>query len=334
MLEEFWNRLLQSLSSDPPMPPDDAAQLLREFLRGKDPDGYVGGAYARPASGYNKYARVVLSGGGYDLLFRIPGEGSATYLLNMDHPIAPLPVETWRAGASVAARDVGVELLPVSETAYRQVAVEERAPRLVHREGFEAVFTVSDDTETKYYLSGYDAQESPPLYFLCRLPHGVATVDEAREALKPDSVRTAAASGATVKRQGDLFFIETGLDDNDVKLAGKVIGDGENGDRRLYGTAHYADAIAQLPRGVLLAKGTVGHAPRLTGQNRGPDHHDLILGNVWWMVARNTVPAEHASSAAPSDSFGDMPTWLQSIYEAMAFALDTSPVMRAPWLIS
>lgn len=327
MLEEFWNRVLQSLSPEPPTPPNDADQLLRDFLRGNDPAGYVGGAYARPVSEYNQHARLVLSGGGYDLLFRIAGEKNVTYLLNLDHPLAPLPVPDWRERALRLAADVGVELLPVSELAYRRVAVDNQAPRIVHRRGFEAVFTIADQDTTKYYLSGYDEQETPPLYFLCRLPNPVATVDEARESLKPESIQIALESGAAVRRQGDLFFISTDLDDADVRTATNniVIGGADAIKRMLYGTAHYADSVAHLPSGVMLAKGTVHHWPRLVGQHRDPDHSDLVLPDGWWMVARNTVPATHGR--APVDqSFAGMPPWLEAIWQSMTEAFSMPAV--------
>lgn len=52
--------------------------------------------------------------------------------------------------------------------------------------------------------------------------------------------------------------------------------------RALYGTRHVGTDIAILPNGVTLARGTIRHT--------GGQHRFLSLGNVWHIVARNTVP--------------------------------------------
>jgi hypothetical protein len=52
--------------------------------------------------------------------------------------------------------------------------------------------------------------------------------------------------------------------------------------RGLYGTRHTGRDIAILPSGVVLARGTIRHT--------GGQHRALSLGNVWHIVARNTVP--------------------------------------------
>lgn len=294
----------------PPQGVDPDDNFLRTFLRGGNPPHMRHIYTSGPDSYPSRPPRAIVSGGAYELLYRLSDDTGITYLLNLDKPIAHLPIETWRDRASVAARDVRQELLPVCHTAYLQVSTEDHRPRLVHRDGFEAVFTVDGD-EVKYYLSGYDEQESPPLYFLCRLPHAVTTVNEARESLKPASVKAALDAGADVKRQGDLFFIPTGLDDVDVRMATNniVIGD-EAKKRLLYGTAHCADGVAHLPGGVMLAKGNVSHCPHLIGQGRSPDHSDLQLPEGWWIVARNTVPA---SAGRPVTTPSWSASWMGSI---------------------
>lgn len=232
--------------------------------------------------------RLVLSGGSYDLLYRMKDDtGSPVYILNMDHPIANLPVPEWRERALTAAENVGAELLPLSETAFRKACDETGTdrPRLIIREGYEAVFTLAD----RYFLSGYDRQETPPLYFLCELPGPASSVSEARESLKPQSVRNALSHGVEVKRQGDLFFIATPISDEDIKMDGGSPAGPHT--TPLYGTAHTATRVSLLPNGVMLAKGIVRHLPSIIGQKREPDHADLALGPGWWLVARNTVPA-------------------------------------------
>lgn len=318
---------------------DDRPELrfLRAFLRDENPDGPSinhGGVYFCRASSYNP-ARAVIGGAGYHLLYRLEHEATPTYVLNLDKPIMSIPIDQWRAKTSASARDVGVELLPVCYTAYERVRVDGVNPRLIHRNGFEAVFSVGD----KFYLSGYDEQEDPPLYFLCRLPHEVATVTEAREALKPESVKIAETSGASVLRQGDLFFIETELDDSDVRLAArKVVIDpaswADEGEKQriLYGTAHYADTVAHLPSGAMLAKGTVRHNPRVIGQHRGGDHSDLQLPDGWWLVSRNTVPA----TAGPVENTDTM-SWTSTLEGASVlndFVREWATIMQLPpWVI-
>jgi len=63
------------------------------------------------------------------------------------------------------------------------------------------------------YLSSFDTNESPPLYFLAEVPHGAGdTVETALDALAPRAVHAAIARGAEVLRQGDIFLIPTALD--------------------------------------------------------------------------------------------------------------------------
>ncbi len=57
------------------------------------------------------------------------------------------------------------------------------------------------------FISSFDRAERVPLYFLSQLPHPVGTVDEAIDALAPESVKTARELGREVVRQGDLFAI-------------------------------------------------------------------------------------------------------------------------------
>ena len=49
-------------------------------------------------------------------------------------------------------------------------------------------------------------------YFVAQLPHAVNTIDQAFNALKPNDVRRAERQGVPVLRQGEWFFIPTGLD--------------------------------------------------------------------------------------------------------------------------
>ncbi len=62
------------------------------------------------------------------------------------------------------------------------------------------------------YLSSFDTNETPPLYFLAEVPRGAGgTVETATEALAPRAVHAALARGAEVLRQGDIFLIPTNV---------------------------------------------------------------------------------------------------------------------------
>lgn len=250
--------------------------------------------------------KLILSGGSYELLYRFKNpDGAPVHVLNMDHPLADLPVPEWRKRVLEAAAAVRVEVLPLSERALISAmrGAGQLHPRLIVREGYEAVFTLGD----QYYLSGYDRQEDPPLYFLCQLPGPASSVSEARDLLQPPSVKEAIANGVRVERQGDLFFIATSMSDEDVKGYAPFWW---GFTKPLYGTAHTATCVAQLPGGVMIASGIVRHKPDIIGETRNADHSDLYLGHDWHLVARNTVPAKptrpepKAQEAAPfSDPF-------------------------------
>jgi hypothetical protein len=57
-------------------------------------------------------------------------------------------------------------------------------------------------------------------YFVSQLSEPVGTVEEAFESLKPQSVKKAIKKGLDVKRQGEWFFVPTGMDDS--KMAGNL----------------------------------------------------------------------------------------------------------------
>ena len=72
------------------------------------------------------------------------------------------------------------------------------------------------------YLSSFDLNESPPLYFLAEVPRATApdTVESALDALAPRAVHAAMARGRHVARQGDVFFIDTDLDRAELEARG------------------------------------------------------------------------------------------------------------------
>lgn len=73
------------------------------------------------------------------------------------------------------------------------------------------------------YLSSFDTNESPPLYFLAQVPRGAGdTVDQALDALAPAAVHAAILRGREVRRQGDIFFVDTDLTREQLQARGAV----------------------------------------------------------------------------------------------------------------
>lgn len=101
-----------------------------------------------------------------------------------------------------------------------------RVTEQVHRLG-SAVFTaVGSDGERHRWVSSFDQNERPPMYFLAQLPDkgGIRYLTHAIRLLAPEIVHKARAEGRRVFRQGDVFFIETKLTDADFaseKLANR-----------------------------------------------------------------------------------------------------------------
>ena len=136
-----------------------------------------------------------------------------------------------------------------------------------------------------YFVSDFDHNEPSEVYFFCELPQGVKpkTLDEAIEALKPDTVRLAEQMGRDVARQGDIFAVHLEkLTKRELRKAGARF------EKRgqLLGTNHVATEVAYLPTGQTLARGTLRHAP----DGRRPDHVLVPLTRGWHVVVKNTVP--------------------------------------------
>ena len=75
------------------------------------------------------------------------------------------------------------------------------------------------------YLSSFDANEAPPLYFLAQVPKNAGeTVESAIESLAPRAVHAAYARGRDVRRQGDIFFIASDFTREDLAEAGATFG--------------------------------------------------------------------------------------------------------------
>lgn len=77
----------------------------------------------------------------------------------------------------------------------------------------DSLFTAVRENRRARFLSSFDYNERPPLYFICEVPaRGIPrTVEAAIDSLAPRAVHAARLNGKQVERQGDVFFIETSL---------------------------------------------------------------------------------------------------------------------------
>ena len=133
------------------------------------------------------------------------------------------------------------------------------------------------------FLSGFDHNETRRCYFFCELPKmSETTVAAAYDALKPTAVRYAEVVGREVRRQGDIFAIETALATRDLRRRGAVFSKRTH----LIGTNHTATQVATLPDGTTFARGCLYHEP----DRRRADHARIKVPSGWSLIAKNTVP--------------------------------------------
>lgn len=133
------------------------------------------------------------------------------------------------------------------------------------------------------FLSGFDHNETRRCYFFCELPRtSETTVAGAYDALKPAVVSFAERNGRDVRRQGDIFAIETSFTTRDLRQRGATFS------KRAYliGTNHTATQVATLPDGTTFARGCLYHEP----ERRRPDHSRIKVPSGWSLIAKNTVP--------------------------------------------
>lgn len=138
----------------------------------------------------------------------------------------------------------------------------------------------------KCYLSSIDEAESWRIraYFLCLLPRAVSTVDEAFASLVPNEVNDARSTGVEVRRQGDIFAIETTLLTREIRAATER-------HARLFETSHVASEARRV-NGSVYVRGTLRHEPHF----RRPQHAMLRLGRSWWKAAKNLAVASWNAS--------------------------------------
>lgn len=137
------------------------------------------------------------------------------------------------------------------------------------------------------FLSGFDRGETRPSYFFTELPRTDAvTIEEAIEALKPDTVRLAEQMGRDIYRQGDIFAVPLEhLDKRTIRTLGLRGDFTKRGN--LLGTNHEATEVAYLKDGRTLARGTLTHNPEW----RRPDHRRVTMTKgKWHLIIKNTTP--------------------------------------------
>lgn len=88
----------------------------------------------------------------------------------------------------------------------------------VHQLGASLFSAVGEDGRRHKFVSAFDNFENPPMYFLAQLPDrsGATTFKQAIDALAPEIVHQALKDGRDVRRQGDIFAIETKLTDEAI----------------------------------------------------------------------------------------------------------------------
>lgn len=148
----------------------------------------------------------------------------------------------------------------------------------------DSLFRAKVGNGWRTFLSSFDYQERPALYFLAEIPRRAKprTVDEAILALSPRIVHAAVAQGREVKRQGDMFAIPTALTVRDLKKRYRRPVVRLQG---VFGTDHVVTEQIVGDKGVTYARGTIHHRPGGLA-----DHRRVSLGKEWHLMVPNTVP--------------------------------------------
>lgn len=160
-------------------------------------------------------------GGQNLMMLGVPPNYPAIVIVDLDFTHGDVPdeiIRRLRAPIVAALTDTGTAFLPVSGRAVANLGNNFPSLELIERQGLSCVFRMGEVP----YISGFDANEDPPLYFLARLPQMVSSYAEGIEALKPPSVKLAEAQGLRVRRQGDMFAIPTTWRSHDLRAMGAV----------------------------------------------------------------------------------------------------------------
>lgn len=269
-------------------------------------DAWIDWAFERERLAYVRVARGILDGHG--LIYEptsiefTGGNGMAVRVERTRERGAPLarmtlpnPVTERRWGQIYRAlRRKGIQVYVVPRAVLDESDIRRKSINVIHSESerrwarpphqlIEATVSPRWERKTRqtYFLSGYDLNEKGLSYFFCELPPHArpTTVEEAYQALQPESVKRARAQRRKVLRQGDMFFIQTRGEEGPPD--DRIITD-----TRLFDTNHFVPELARH-NGLVMVRGKVSHRPL----GRRPDHRPLRLpGRGWWIAVRNTVP--------------------------------------------
>lgn len=158
----------------------------------------------------------------------VGGPYYTTPLLNlgMAFDITDGPLNHIRDSILFVLEESGIPFIPLSFDASARVGSIGDL-RLIERVGRNCVFSRLSNRNGKmeYFISGYDENEDPPLYFMAQLPRKVSSYAKALEVLKPTSVKEAEKLDLSVLRQGDMFFIPTPYTKEDLVRMGATISD-------------------------------------------------------------------------------------------------------------
>lgn len=142
---------------------------------------------------------------------------------------------------------------------------------------------------SRYFLCGLDESS----YFVAALPGRPRNIADAYDSLKPPEVLQAEKEGKRVLRQGEWFFVDTDLTDEELcntykcsmslfkrrqRLTSLPAREGQN-------NRHVTTCPFGMPS-TGYATGYVYHRDSTYGSSTG-EHRKLELGNTWWRFYRN-----------------------------------------------
>jgi hypothetical protein len=205
----------------------------------------------------------------------------------------PLTARRWRDIYRTAQKK-GIQVVVVPQAVVQEADIRRGSIKILHTERRRRMFrpphqVIQADVAPQwgrqrpriaYFLSGYDLNERGLSYFFCELPtdEPPESIEHAYQLLKPESVKRAEAQGRKVRRQGDMFFIETrgeeGPPEEDILF-----------NASLFASNHIVSELANH-KGLVMVRGKILHRPF----GRRPDHAPLRLpGKGWWIAVQNAV---------------------------------------------
>ena len=163
------------------------------------------------------------------------------------------------------------------------------------------------------YLSSFDSNENPPLYFLAEVPRGAgSTVEHALDALAPRAVHAAIARGRHVLRQGDIFLVGTELTREDLAERGATFA-----------------RLTQWTRDARARRGEVGYRPPQTADER---RRELTYARRVWHERFRAAVADATSGetagARPQTGAGSRARWRKLREQHAAAVADARDVLR------